>query len=118
MPLLHEFAEAEGRMENPVAGTGADYVYAAFDVMILPKGAEVDGRGKIEDALIAELDRTASGRHLGGAMGHRFAYIDLLLFDGAGSVALVLETLRRMKLPPGTSLNYFAHEKRGHRIVL
>jgi hypothetical protein len=116
--LHHEFSEADGRLEDPLVESGADYVYIALDVTSLPKGKEVDGRGKIEDALIAEFERTGSGRHLGGAMGRRYAYIDLLLFDGAASVALVLEILRRVKLPPGTSLNYFAHEKRGHRIVL
>jgi hypothetical protein len=116
--LIDEFMEADGQMKDPLAGTGADYVYIAFDASILPKGKEADGRGEIEDALTAVLEPAGSGRHVGGAMGRRFAYIDLLLFDGANSIALVLETLRRLRLPKGTSINYFAHEKRGHRVVL
>ena len=51
-------------------------------------------------------------------MGRHQPYIDLLLFDGANSIALVLESLRRQGVPAGTSINYFAHEKRGHRVVL
>lgn len=118
MPLIGEFSEANGEMKNPLAGTGADYVYIAFDIGVLPKGNEANARGEIEDALTAALEPAASGQVLGGAMGRRHAYIDLLLFDGAKSVNLVLDTLRKRKLPAGTSLNYFAHEKRGHRIVL
>jgi len=118
MRLIQEFGDAEGQLEDPLAGSGADYVYVAFDANILPKGQEADGRGEMEDALNAALASTASGQHLGGAMGNEFAYIDLLLFDGAESIRLVLETLRRLRLPSGTSLNYFAHEKRGHRIVI
>ena len=118
MALINDFSNAEGQMKDPLAGTGADYVYVALDVSILPKGKEADGRGRIEDALIAALEPAASGRLLGGAMGRRSAYIDLLLFDGAKSMELVLSTLRRLKLPPGTSVNYFAFEKRGHRVLL
>lgn len=118
MRLISEFMEADGQMKDTLAGTGADYVYITFDVRFLPKGREADGRGEIEDALSAALEPAGSGRHIGGAMGRHFAYIDLLLFDGANSIALVLETLRRQRLPAGTSINYFAHEKRGHRVVL
>jgi hypothetical protein len=118
MPLIRDFMEGGGQMKDPLAGTGADYVYIAFDISFLPKGGEADARGEIEDALSAVLGPAGSGQHIGGAMGRRLAYIDLLLFDGANSIALVLETLRRQGLPEGTSINYFAHEKRGHRVVL
>lgn len=118
MPLISAFMEAEGQLKDPLAGTGADYVYIAFPAGFLPKGREADARGEIEDALSAVLGPSGSGRHIGGAMGRRQAYIDLLLFDGASSIALVLESLRRQRLPAGTSINYFAHEKRGHRVVL
>jgi len=118
MPLISEFMEANGKFKDPLADTGADYSYIAFDAGVLPKGREADARGEIEDALTAVLEPAGSGRHIGGAMGRRHAYIDLLLFDGANSIALVLESLRRQRLPAGTSINYFAHEKRGHRVVM
>ncbi|HSI14397.1 MAG TPA: hypothetical protein VK961_20270 [Chthoniobacter sp.] len=118
MPLISEFMEARGQLKDPLAGTGADYVYIAFNAGVLPKGEEADARGEIEDALSAVLEPAGSGRHIGGAMGRRYVYIDLLLFDGANSIALVLESLRRQRLPAGTSINYFAHEKRGHRVML
>jgi hypothetical protein len=117
MPLLREYEAADGRWENPLNGTGADYVYVQIDIGFLPKGSEADARGRIEDALVATLE-PASGRLLGGAIGRRFAYIDLLLFEGDQSRQLVLEVLRRQRLPRGTSLNYFAHEKKGHRVLL
>jgi hypothetical protein len=55
---------------------------------------------------------------LGGALGTNNAYIDLLLFDGAASVEIVRDVLQQQGLPLGTSINYFAKEKRGHRVVV
>lgn len=118
MPLIDGFLEANGELKDPLAGTGADYVYISFDIGVLPKGDEANARGEIENALTAALEPDASGWVLGGAMGRGNAYIDLLLFDGANSVKLVFDTLRKRKLPAGTSLNYFAHEKRGYRMIL
>jgi hypothetical protein len=116
--LVEQFAKAEGELADPLKDTGADYVYVAFDMGILPKGREADARGEYEDALTDALEPAWSGRVLGGAMGQQSAYIDLLLYDGAASMKLVLERLRKQRLPAGTSVNYFAHEKRGHRIVI
>ncbi|EDY17231.1 hypothetical protein CfE428DRAFT_5249 [Chthoniobacter flavus Ellin428] len=116
--LIGEFSAANGQLKDPLAGTGADYVYIAFDIGVLPKGNEANARGEIEDALMAVLGPAAGGQVLGGAMGRCHAYIDLLLFDGANSINLVLDVLRKRKMPAGTSLNYFAHEKRGHRLIL
>ena len=117
-PLINEFVKAKGKLPDPLPDTGADYVYVTFDAAILPEGREVDARGKIEEALGTALEQSKRGQLVGRALGNRFAYIDLLLFDGAASMALVVETLRRLNLPAGTSINYFAHEKRGHRVVL
>jgi hypothetical protein len=117
-PLINEFAEAKGKLPDPLPNTGADYVYIAFDATILPEGREVHARGKIEDTLSAQLEQSKRGQLIGRALGDRHAYVDLLLFDGARSMALVVETLNRLNLPAGTSINYFAHEKRGQRVVL
>jgi hypothetical protein len=118
MRLIDDYLNAEGLMEDPLAGTGADFVFVAFDRSILPQGGEVDARAKIEEAVDKELKASESGRHLGGALGTSNAYIDLLLFDGASSTEIVRQALREQGLPTGSSINYFAKEKRGHRILL
>ena len=65
--LINEYLKAEGELEDPLKGTGADYVFVAFDSSILPAGREADARGKIEDALDQALRSAGSGRLLGGA---------------------------------------------------
>ena len=116
--LINEYLEAEGEMEDPLSGTGADYVFVAFDARILPAGAEATARGEIEDGLDQALKASASGRLLGGGWGTTNAYIDLLLFDGPASLKIVQQVLREKSVPAGSTINYFAKEKRGHRIVL
>ena len=116
--LGNEYLRAEGQLEDPLSGTGADYVFVAFDARILPAGAEATARGEIEDALDQALKTSASGRLLGGAWGTTNAYIDLLLFDGPASLEIVQQVLREKSVPAGSTINYFAKEKRGYRIVL
>lgn len=116
--LLRDYVRAEGQLQDPLAGTGADYVYVAFAARILPSGRQTEARGEIEDQLNSQLKASSGGRSLGGAWGSENAYIDLLLFDGRASLEIVQRVLRERALPSGTSINYFAKEKRGHRIVL
>jgi len=116
--LVDEYLDAEGELSDPLAGTGANYVFVSFDAQILPEGNQVDARSAIEDAIADSLRRNSSGQLLGGALGTQNAYIDLLLFDGQNSLELVRQALIQQQLPAGTSINYFAKEKRGHRIVL
>jgi hypothetical protein len=116
--LINEYLAAEGELEDPLSGTGADYVFVAFDARILPSGAEATARGEIEDALDQRLQESANGRLLGGAWGTTNAYIDLLLFDGPSSLEIVRQVLHERTVPAGSTINHFAKEKRGHRIVL
>jgi len=51
-------------------------------------------------------------------MGTEFGYVDLLIYDGARSLAIVRETIKVLKLPSGTMIEYFAVDKRSHRIAL
>ena len=118
MQLINEFLKAEGELEDPLRGTGADYVFVTFDRQTLPTDAAVPARGEIEDALDQSLRASATGRLIGGAMGTQNAYIDLLLFDGPASLEIVQQVLRDKSLPAGSAIHYFAKEKRGHRIVL
>jgi hypothetical protein len=116
--LVEEYIEAEGKLEDPLAGTGADYIYVAFDKSFLPRGQEVHARGAIEDALDQALRGASSGRLLGGGFGQASAYIDLLIFDGAASLDIVRKVLREKQVPAGSTIEYFAHERRGHRMVI
>jgi hypothetical protein len=118
MRLINDYLEAEGDLEDPLAGTGAAYVFVAIDAGFLPDGQESDVRGAIEDALDAALKTSASGRLVGGAHGIKQAYIDLLLFDGRASLELVTKTLREQGLPGGTTIHFFARESRGQRVIL
>ena len=110
--LLEDYLEAEGQLDDPLAGTGADYIYVTVSIEHLPKGKEVDARAKFEDAIESVLQAEGLGRRLGGATGSRFGYIDLLIFDAERSVAAIERILRAKNSPPGMHLSYFAKEKR------
>jgi len=113
-------AECSGGMldPDPLEGYGADYMFLAFDIRILPEKNEAHRRGEIEDALTAALDREMRGRVLGGAMGLQYGYIDLLLWDGKESVETVKRVAWEQGLPKGTTLEYFAKARRRDRIRL
>lgn len=117
IPLINQYTMGQGDMEDPLAGTGADYVFVAFAASILPPGRQVEIRAQIADALDAALRSSASGRLLGGATGTLNAYIDLLLFDGANSIEIIKRVMREKGLPAGSSINYFAKEKQMCRTV-
>lgn len=109
--LVREFIQAKGNLPDPLAGTGADFIYVSFPASHLPRGEEVALRGTIEDALDERLRTARSGRLIGGAMGRQNAYIDLLVFDGARSLTLVADVLRAHHLPAGTTIHHFARER-------
>jgi hypothetical protein len=110
-------AESEsGHLDpDPLEGTGAEYLYLAFPANHLPAGDEVATRAKIEESLNAALTSANSGRVLGGALGLDHAYIDLLIFDGQRSVALIQSTIRSQSFPTGTTLERFARSHAAKR---
>jgi hypothetical protein len=116
--LFVEFMNASGELPDPLAGTGADYVYVALPRDFFLPGEEVAGRGKIEDAIENELSKFSGGRCIGGALGAEHCYIDLLLFDGARSLNAVRSVLGEQQAPARTMIEFFAREKRGQRIAL
>jgi hypothetical protein len=111
--LIQDYLQSGGQLDDPLAGTGADYVFVAFPASFLPEGKQSEARGAIEDALESVLTEAHSGRLLGGAFGQEYAYLDLLLFDGQRSLDLVTQALREQNLPSGTAIHFFAKEKRG-----
>ena len=118
LDLLANYEDAEGDMEDPLAGTGADYVFVSIDAKFFPRGQEVETRDVIESALESALNSEQSGRILGRAFGTQFAYLDLMLFDGENSVKIVERVLREQNLPAGTAINFFAKERNKQRVEL
>jgi hypothetical protein len=103
---------------DPLAKTGAEYVYIVLPKSALTPGQEVASRGIIEEALESAFEGKSAGRLLGGAIGRDHAYIDLLLWDGANSLKIVEEVLRKQGLGAGSSIEYFALSRAGERIAL
>lgn len=116
--LLNQYMNSKGALEDPLGGTGSDYLYVSISKDFFPKGGEVKKRGEIEDALTASLEKTAAGRVIGGALGSERGYIDLLVYDGARSLETIRQTLRAQQVPAGTMIEFFAREKRTQRIAL
>jgi hypothetical protein len=112
LKLLDNYWSSMGDMEDPLPNTGADFVFVQFDRARLPKGKEVDERGRFEDAVIAALAAENSGISIGGAMGEQYVYMDFLLFDGRRSLDLLCGALRKEGLPKDTRVEFFAKDKR------
>src|SRR5262249_18518077 len=87
--LITDYECAEGEMEDPLAGTGADYVYVAMARQWFPEGQELETRDIIENALEKAIRSEHSGCVLGRAFGMQFVYLDLMLFDGENSLRIV-----------------------------
>jgi hypothetical protein len=106
--LLAEYLNAEGKIEDVLEGTGAEFLYLDIDPQIFPAGSEVETRGQIEDALDEALRSQLSGRIFGGAFGLSAAYIDLVIFDGKQSLQLVEETMDQLNLAERYNICQFA----------
>lgn len=116
--LFRDHRDASGELKDPFTGTGADYVYLSIPKGYFPKGEEIKTRGNLEDAMEAALESCGSGKCLGGGLGVNNGYVDLLLFDGSRSIDIIRKTLEHFNLPKGSSIEYFAVEKRDRRIFL
>jgi hypothetical protein len=116
--LIADYYDAEGNLADPLAGTGADYVFISVDLQSFPEEQRTDTIIAVESALSTALKLEHSGRVLGWALGSQFAYIDLMLFNGRSSVQVVERVLREHNLPSGTSISFFAREKLSQRVVV
>lgn len=108
--LFEEHREAKGDLPDPLVDTGATYLYVAYDSGYAPAGEELETRCEIEEALDAALKAESSGRCIGGGMGLRRTYVDLLIYDGERSMEIIRETLRALGLPGDTALEFFASQ--------
>ncbi|MEM7247227.1 MAG: hypothetical protein AAF533_17935 [Acidobacteriota bacterium] len=89
--ILGAYLEEGGPIEDPVEGTGAEYLFAVVPGSVFPAGEETSVRAELEDALQQRLGEAQSGMVLGGAMGRDAGYVDLLVFDGDRSRELIEE---------------------------
>ncbi|MGV3533204.1 MAG: hypothetical protein ACO1QR_12600 [Chthoniobacteraceae bacterium] len=103
--------------EDPLEGTGADFMYITLPREMLTNGKELDERGALEEAIRAVLE-PQSGRLLGGATGYDYAYIDLMIYDGSTSIALIEQVLRKSRFIGSTTIEYFAKARSAERLVV
>lgn len=106
--VVVQFLENEGPLdEDPLEGTGAELVYLAIDGDVFPEGSQAEVRGNIEDTLDEALEKAKSGRVLGGAYGFQQSYVEMILFDGAESRAIVERTLDGLQLKGRSRIETF-----------
>lgn len=107
--LIFEFLEGNGRLsEDPLAGTGAEFVYIAVDGSVFPDGSEVDVRSNIEDTIDEALRKESCGRSLGGAFGIDQSYVEFLLFDSEEGRRIISNTLQNLQLAGRSKIEGFA----------
>jgi hypothetical protein len=109
--LLGDYFDEQGPCAHPLPDLGIDLVFIAIPTQHFPKGTEVNGRGEIEDDLIAALEAEASGISLGGATGNKNCYIDLALYDGDRSLEIIKTVLRKHRVPKQTKIHFFTSDR-------
>lgn len=106
--LIFEYLQSGGFLEeDPLAGTGAEFVYIAIESSVFPEGGEVDVRGEIEDRIDETLRAESCGRSLGGAMGINESYIEFLLFDSDNGRRIIQDTLNDKQLSQVSRIETF-----------
>jgi len=116
--LFRTYMKEKDAMSDLLAGSGADFIYISIDHGFFPEGDEITKRAAVEEALDDALKSQNAGRVLGGGFGTERGYIDLLIYDGARSLATVRTVLKEHRVPSGTMIEFFARDKRARRISL
>lgn len=93
--------------KDPVAGLGADFVFLSIDGRNFPDENHLDFRAEIEERIEAAFENGKFGLVLGGALGLRNGYIDLLIFDGENSIERIQKALEEKPLPYPVVLHPF-----------
>lgn len=107
--VIFEFLENDGRLsEDPLEGTGAEFVYIAVDATVFPEGEQVDVRGNIEDTISEALEKESCGRSLGGAFGAGESYVEFILFDSENGRRIIEDTLQDLQLAGRSRIESFA----------
>lgn len=86
--LLFEYLSNQGSLEDdPLEGTGAEFLYLAIETDAFPLEDALDVRDQIEAKLGEQLE--GMGRIIGAASGTRNNYLDLIVFDRKRATAVV-----------------------------
>jgi hypothetical protein len=117
VPGLVGCSEGENPADELVA-TGAGVAYVMLPIDDFTVGQHVEQRGRIEDRLGERLRAAGAGDQIGGATGHQYAYVDLILFDEAEAVRVLRETLPEIERVSRAVLRYFADARRDEHVVL
>lgn len=89
-------------------GLGAHYVYLAVDIGNVSNSIKpLDFRNKLSDEIEVELAKEHAGSIIGGASGHNYIYIDLLLYDKQLAIELIEKHLEKRKLKIPATLQPF-----------
>ena len=107
--VIFDYIENEGHSsEDPLADSGAEFIYLAIDAAVFAEGDEVEMRMSIEDALDEALHLAESGQVVGSATGNENSYIDILILDGMESRKIIEQTMKQLRLSSQCRLVSFA----------
>ena len=112
MQLVNEFMEFVGDLPDLLSGSHADFVYVQFPASFLNTGEEIQLRDLIEQKINKALNDDESGHSIGSSSGTEYVYLDFIIFDGQQSIEAMLEGMKECQLPEGSSINYWAAEKK------
>ncbi len=117
-PLIAEYGRAAGPCVHPTPDLGVQYVFATIDSSFFPKGRELEVRGAMEDEIIQQLGEAGAGTCFGGASGIHHFYIDFALYDGARSLEIVKDVLRKHQVPKSSQLHWFTKDQKGRSLAV
>ena len=96
--LSLDYLLKKGKLENPIPGTGASLKFFRIPKNLLPKeGSEMDSLRFFQGVLELHLSDKKAGKAIGGGLGQKWAYFDVILFDEDKGLKSIKETLSRFK---------------------
>ena len=104
--LATDYLENKGPFKNPIAKSGAEFIFLKVPRHHFPKGEEVSTRSRFEDKLNQALESRDLGVVLGGGMGTEAGYIDLLIIDGEESRQALQQTVNELGLKGSKALPF------------
>ena len=98
MDLVAEYLDNEGPIEQELTESGVRFVFVQMPMTVLGEGEPVEARSKIEDIIEEKLVAADAGAYLGGALGSRSCYIDLVVFDARRAKGAIEAALKEAGL--------------------
>ena len=88
----------KGKLENPIPGTGASLKFFRIPKDLLPEeGSDMDSLRFFQGVLELHLSDKKAGKAIGGGVGQKWAYFDMILFDEDKGLKSIKETLSRFE---------------------